>query len=68
MKFASVFFLSILFAAATNLDAAQADEPAMAREKQELKVEAKILRRGDFIAFGFGSVWMTWARKGSKIA
>ncbi|CAN7337072.1 Vgb family protein [Rhizobium sp. LjRoot258] len=58
MKSASVFFLSILFAAATNLDVAQADEPAMAHEKQELKVQAKILRRGDFIAFGFGSVWM----------
>ncbi|MFA1626345.1 hypothetical protein ACDY96_27480 [Rhizobium mongolense] len=58
MNPASVFFLSMLFAAATNLDVAQADEPAMAHEKQVLKVQAKILRRGDFIAFGFGSVWM----------
>lgn len=56
MKPASVIFLSILFVAAPDL--AQAEEPAMPLPKQELKVQAKILRRGDFIAFGFGSVWM----------
>jgi hypothetical protein len=58
MKPASVFFLSILFVAAPDLDVAQADDAAMAHQKQEIKVQAKILRRGDFIAFGFGSIWM----------
>jgi DNA-binding beta-propeller fold protein YncE len=51
-------FLSILSVTTWSLDIAQTDEPAMAHQRQELKVQAKIARRGDFIAFGFGSVWM----------
>jgi hypothetical protein len=47
----SLVVLSI--AALASLSAAQAEEAA-----QEVSIQAKIPRGGDFLAFGFDSLWM----------
>ena len=56
MKPAPITLLTFLAVVILTVDFAQAAEPEMPHP--ELRVQAKILRRGDFIAFGFGSVWM----------